>query len=70
VSIRLFFTSVLDGGEWSPSRLNRFISCKKGWFPLSRRLGGPHSLSGRFGDEKDFLSLPERRRKAGNIEGT
>jgi len=32
---------------------------KKTPYPLNRRLGVAQSLSGRFGEEKNFLPLPE-----------
>jgi hypothetical protein len=49
-----FLTSEVDGGEWSASHPSRFTPRD----PLYRRLGGPHSPSGRWGEEKNLLSLP------------
>jgi hypothetical protein len=31
---------------------------KKPWYPLYRRMGGPHSRSGHGGEEKNFQPLP------------
>jgi hypothetical protein len=31
---------------------------KDPWYPLDRRVGGPQSLSGRGGEEKNFQPLP------------
>jgi hypothetical protein len=53
--IALFLTSVEDGGEWSASCPCRFTSEK--WYPLDRRLGGPQSRSGRYGEEENPLHL-------------
>jgi hypothetical protein len=53
VQIHIFLTSALLGGEWSTSRPGRFTPRGKSpLYPLDRRLGGPHSRSGRFGEEK------------------
>jgi hypothetical protein len=38
-----FLTSVLDGGEWSASRLGRFTPGKIPKYPLDRKLGGIES---------------------------
>jgi hypothetical protein len=46
----------LDGGEWSASRPSRFTN-KSPWYPLDRRLGGPHSRSLRGGEEKNSQPL-------------
>jgi hypothetical protein len=46
--MHVFLASVLVGGEWSASRPGRFTPR----YPLDRRLGGPHNLSGRHGKEK------------------
>jgi hypothetical protein len=54
-----YLTSALDGGEWSASCPGRFTLGKFPRYPLDRRLGGPKSRPGRFGDEKDLLPLPE-----------
>jgi len=54
-----FFTSVLDVGEWSASRLGRFTPGKGApKFPLDKSLGGQQSRSGRGGEEKNPLPLP------------
>jgi hypothetical protein len=45
-----FFTSALDGDEWSASRPGRALPPGKGpRYPLYRRLGGPQSRSGHRG---------------------
>jgi len=36
-----------------------FSCVKSPWYSLNRRLGGLHCLSELFGEEKDFLLLPE-----------
>jgi len=48
----------LDGNEWLISRSGRFTLRKESRYPLNRRLGGPQSHSGRFGEEKYLLPLP------------
>jgi hypothetical protein len=43
-----FFTSVLDGGEWSASQPGRFTPLGKSpRYPMDRGLGGPQRRSGR-----------------------
>jgi len=55
----VFLTSALDGGEWSALRSGRFTTGgKMPGYPLKRRLGRPHSRSGRGGKEKESLPLP------------
>jgi hypothetical protein len=50
--------SALVGGEWSTSHPGCFTrQGKSPRYPLDRRLGGPQSQSGRFGEEK-ILGLP------------
>ena len=51
------WTSVLDGGEWSASRLGRFTTVTKFRYPLSRRLARLQSRYGHFGERKNFLFL-------------
>jgi hypothetical protein len=51
--------SALDGSVWSTICPGRFIPKKQRRYPLNRRLGGPQSRSGRFGENKNLLSLPE-----------
>jgi hypothetical protein len=46
-------TSALDGGDDSASRPARFTPGKSPWYPLDRGLGGPQSLSGHGGEEKN-----------------
>jgi len=48
-----FLTSALDGGEWSA-----LPPGKNPCYPLSRRLGGLQSRSGRGGEEKNSWLLP------------
>jgi hypothetical protein len=55
-----FLTSALDGGEWSASLPGRFHPGKSPWYPLDRRLGGPHSRSGRYGEDKSLASAGNR----------
>jgi hypothetical protein len=44
-----FFTSALDGGNWSASRPGRFTSGEiVPQYPLDERLGGPQSRSRRY----------------------
>jgi hypothetical protein len=57
VQLHSFLTSALDGGEWSASRPYRFTPEKEYRYPLNRRLGGPQSRSGRFGEEKKTICL-------------
>jgi hypothetical protein len=55
-----FLTSVLDGGDWSASHTSRFTPrVKSPRCLLNRRLGGPQNQSGRRGEEKNLLPLPE-----------
>jgi len=58
VQLHSFSTSAPDGGKWSPSRIGLFTSGKKRRYPLKRMLGGPHSRSERFGEQKTHLALP------------
>jgi hypothetical protein len=54
-----FLTSALEGGEWSASCPGRFNpGGKKHRYQLDRRLGGPHSRPGHYGQEKNLLPLP------------
>jgi hypothetical protein len=53
-----FLTSALDVGEWSASHPYRFALWEKSTrYPLDRRLDGPHSRSGRYGEEKDLAPI-------------
>ena len=45
-------------GDWSLSHSGRFTSKKEPRHPLSRRLDGPQTRSGRFGEEKTLFNLP------------
>jgi hypothetical protein len=59
VYFHAFFTSVLDGGEWSASCPCHFTpGGKSPWNLLDRRLGGPQSWFGRGGAEKNPQPLP------------
>jgi hypothetical protein len=54
-----FLESALDGGEWSASRPYRFTPFETApQYPLYRRLFGPQSRSGRYGEDKNLSSLP------------
>jgi hypothetical protein len=53
----LILISVLDGCEWSTSRLCRFTPGKEPGYPFNGRLFGSQSRSGRFGKEKNLLLL-------------
>jgi hypothetical protein len=48
----IFLTSALVGGEWSVSRSCRFTPGKEPRYPFYRRLGGPQSRSGQYGEVK------------------
>jgi len=61
VYLHTFFTSALHGGEWSASFPGHFTIWKEPTHPLDKRLGGPHSLSGSGGEEKEALA-PVRNR--------
>jgi hypothetical protein len=53
VQIQIFFTSAVDGGEWSASRPGRFTPKERTPpYTFDRRLGGPHSRYGRRREEK------------------
>jgi hypothetical protein len=58
IQLRSFLTMTLDDGEWLTSRSRRYILRKESRNTLNRRLGGTHSRSGRFGEEKNLLPLP------------
>jgi hypothetical protein len=58
VQLHSFLTSKLDGVEWSVSRPGRLTPGKEPLVPLDRRLDGPHSRSGRGGEEKNSQPLP------------
>ena len=45
-SSTLFWTSTLEGGEWSASRHGSFLPPGKTRYPLYRRLGGTQGRSG------------------------
>jgi hypothetical protein len=51
-----YLTSALDGGQSSASRPGRFTP----GYSLDKRLCGPQSLSGRFGERGKFLALAEK----------
>jgi hypothetical protein len=61
-----FLNLELDGGEWSASSPGRFISCERvPRYPLHRRLCGPQSRSGSYGEEQK-LAPAEKIMKAVN----
>ena len=53
----LILTLVLDGGDWSSSRLGRFIPGKELGYLLNMKMGGPQSRSGSFRKENHLLLL-------------
>jgi hypothetical protein len=59
MSLHTFLTSALDGGEWSALRPGRFTTGggNRHQYLLHKRLGGTHSRSWRYGEQK-YLSLP------------
>jgi hypothetical protein len=58
VWLHTFSISPLDWGVWSTSRPGRFIHWKECRYPFNRRLDGPRSRRGRFGEEKRRLRAP------------
>jgi hypothetical protein len=48
---------VPDGGERPTSCPSHFTQEKEPQYPLNRILGGPHSQSGHFGEEKNNPKL-------------
>jgi hypothetical protein len=51
-------TEAINGGEWSASRPGHFTpQGKSPWYPLARRLGGPQSHSGCYGEGKNSQPL-------------
>jgi hypothetical protein len=48
-------TLTVDGGEWSTSLHGRFNPGNEPRYRLNKRLSGPQSLSGRFGQQKSFV---------------
>jgi len=59
IQLHAFLTLVLDGGDWSASRLRPlYPQGKSPWYPLDRRLGGTRSRSGRGGEETNSQPLP------------
>jgi hypothetical protein len=59
VKLYAFFTSALDGGEWSAACPGCFTpQGKNSFYLLDRRLGGSQSRSGSSGKERNFQPLP------------
>jgi hypothetical protein len=56
VQIHIFLTLALVGGEWSASR----PPGKSPRYPFYRRLGGPQSWSGQYGEVKIFYPTGTR----------
>jgi hypothetical protein len=50
--VHIFLISALVGGEWSASHPGRFTPSKEFQISLNRRLGGPQSRFGRYGEVK------------------
>lgn len=62
-------TLELVGGEWSASRPRRFIPGERAIDShCKRRLGGPHSRSGRFGEEKLAFSYRKSNHDSSAIQ--
>ena len=57
VKVDSFLTLALDGGDWLASRRDHFSTGKEFLCLLDRRLCGPQSRSGRFGELKNLLPL-------------
>jgi hypothetical protein len=56
-------TSAVDGGEWSASRPGCFTPKEIALrYLLYRRLGGPQSRSGRYGEDKNIVPIGNRTR--------
>lgn len=53
----VLITSAVDEGQWSASRHDSFTPGKESWYALHWSLGGPQSLSGRFGGGKKSFPL-------------
>jgi hypothetical protein len=62
----VFLTSTLVGGEWPVSHPCCFTPRRRNpWYPLDRRLGGPHSRSGWYEEVKILvLKLRPHGRRA------
>jgi hypothetical protein len=61
VKSHVFLTPALVGGEWSASLLCRFYPRGKSpRYPLAKRLSGPQSRSGRYGEVKILDSTGTR----------
>jgi len=56
-TVPLILTLALVRGEWLTSHSSCFIPGKEPWYPLNRKLGGPQSQSGHFGEDKDLLKI-------------
>jgi len=70
LQLRTFLTWTVNRNEWSTSRPGHFTSGKEPQYPLNERLGGPQSLSGRFGEEKNPFAragIPSLDRAAGSL---
>jgi hypothetical protein len=53
------YTLEASRGEWSTSLLSLCTSGKDPQYSLNRRVYGPHSVLGRFGEEQKVLYLPD-----------
>jgi hypothetical protein len=58
VWLHAFFTSAIDGGEWSASHPGLFTPREKARYPLDRRPGGLQGRLRRGGEEKNSQLLP------------
>jgi hypothetical protein len=55
-----FLIFALDGGEWSATMVQQlYPQGKRPHYPLERRLGGPQSLYGHSGEEKNISARQE-----------
>lgn len=61
-----FLAWTLHGGEWFAARPGRCTPGKDPRYPLSRRLAGPQSWSGRYGKEKYLLAVPKFKPRINN----
>jgi len=58
VLLHLFLTWALGGGEWPASGPGRFTAGNEHSDAMNKRMGGPQTWSGVFGEEKNVLPLP------------
>jgi hypothetical protein len=56
INLQLFWTSAQYGSEWSTSLSSLRIFLKDSGAQLNKKVGEPHSCSGRFEEEKDSVA--------------